>query len=128
MEERLRGGKTLILDRYAPSGVAYSSAKGLDLSWCRAPDNGLPKPDLIIFIDVPCETSSGRDGFGEERYEQVEFQKKVRRNFDALMDDTWILVDGAGTVDEVAQRIRLAIQPKIEKDLDAHSPISYLNW
>lgn len=91
MEAKLASGLSLVLDRYAPSGVAYSSAKGLPLDWCKAPDSGLPKPDLVVFIDVPAEGSATRGGFGEERYEKLDFQTKVRGCFDALMDETWIV-------------------------------------
>ena len=82
----------MILDRYAESGVAYSSAKGLPLDWCKAADHGLPKPDLTIFIDVPVESSAIRNGYGNERYEKVGFQQKVRAVFEQLKDDgTWIV-------------------------------------
>jgi dTMP kinase len=91
LEGRIDDGMTLVLDRYACSGVAYTSAKGLPLEWCKAPDGGLPKPDLTIFLDVPIEGSSSRDGFGEERYEKRDFQVMVRKRFDQLKDDTWIV-------------------------------------
>ncbi|RYY74395.1 hypothetical protein EON63_19680 [archaeon] len=42
-------------DRYAYSGVAYSSAKGLDLKWCMTCDQGLPAPDCIFFLDIPVQ-------------------------------------------------------------------------
>ncbi|CAL5386151.1 unnamed protein product [Camellia sinensis] len=35
MESKLRSGTTLIVDRYSFSGVAFSSAKGLDFEWCK---------------------------------------------------------------------------------------------
>ncbi|THG14065.1 hypothetical protein TEA_017315 [Camellia sinensis var. sinensis] len=45
MENKLRSGTTLIVDRYSFSGVAFSSAKGLDIEWCKAPEMGLLSPD-----------------------------------------------------------------------------------
>lgn len=91
IEEKLSSGMSLVVDRYAFSGVAYSAAKGLSLSWCKAPDHGLPKPDLVIFLDVPVEGSSSRRGFGEEKYEKVDFQVKVREAFSKLQDDSWMV-------------------------------------
>lgn len=35
METKLKAGTTLIVDRYSYSGVAFSSAKGLDIEWCK---------------------------------------------------------------------------------------------
>ncbi len=43
-------GTNIILDRYAYSGVAFTSAKGLDLEWCKNSDKGLPKPDIVFFL------------------------------------------------------------------------------
>jgi dTMP kinase len=41
-------GQTVIVDRYAFSGVAFSAAKeGMSMEWCREPDRGLPKPGII---------------------------------------------------------------------------------
>ena len=35
MEAKLKSGTSLIVDRYSYSGVAFSSAKGLDIEWCK---------------------------------------------------------------------------------------------
>lgn len=39
METKLKSGITLIVDRYSYSGVAFSSAKGLDIEWCKVKDS-----------------------------------------------------------------------------------------
>ncbi len=44
--EKLNSGVTLICDRYAYSGVAFSSAKGMDFDWCKACD----KVCIYIYI------------------------------------------------------------------------------
>lgn len=44
--------------RYAYSGVAFSSAKGMNLEWCRSCDVGLPAPDCIIYLDMPVEEAA----------------------------------------------------------------------
>lgn len=74
-------GTTLVVDRYAYSGVSYSAAKGvpgMDIEWCRNPDIGLPAPDLVVYLRVTNAVAAARSGFGEERYEKAEFQDKVR--------------------------------------------------
>ena len=63
----------MILDRYVYSGVAYSAAKGLDFDWCLNCDRGLPKPDIIFYIQLKEEEILKRKGFGEELYEKQEF-------------------------------------------------------
>ena len=65
--------------------------KGMDLQWCKSCDVGLLRPDVTIFLDVSVETARLRGGFGEERYEKEDFQRRVRDIFmDELMEkDTW---------------------------------------
>lgn len=84
IERKLRAGTTLLCDRYAYSGAAYASAKGLDMDWCQACDRGLPAPDGVLFFDLPAEDAATRGDFGAERYERVEFQNKVRGQFAKL--------------------------------------------
>lgn len=69
----LQVGTNVVCDRYAYSGVAYSAAKGLSFDWCLAADKGLLKPDLVFYIDVGPDEIAKRSGFGDERYEKVEF-------------------------------------------------------
>lgn len=68
MEKLLAQGVTLIVDRYAYSGVAFSAAKGLDFEWCKAPEKGLLKPDLVLFLKLSASAIQKRGGFGDERY------------------------------------------------------------
>ena len=54
----LQEGKTVVIDRYAFSGVAYSMSKehpAMDDAWCKWPDVGLPRPDRVFFLDLPSE-------------------------------------------------------------------------
>lgn len=67
MTRLLNEGTTLIVDRYSYSGVAFSAAKGLDINWCKAPEAGLLKPDLVIFLTLTEDASKMRNGYGEER-------------------------------------------------------------
>ena len=51
--------------------MAYSSAKGLDLDWCLNCDKGLPKPDIIFYIELNDDKKNKRNGFGDEIYENT---------------------------------------------------------
>ncbi|KAK9323967.1 thymidylate kinase-domain-containing protein [Lipomyces orientalis] len=125
----LAAGQTVILDRYVPSGVAYSLAKGvpgMSLEWCLAPDRGLPQPDVTIFLDVDPDNAklqTARADFGRERYEVSEFQAKVRECFKIILGDganpgalrmgKVVTIDACQELDVVASRIWDAM-----KDLD----------
>jgi hypothetical protein len=64
----LASGRVVVCDRYAYSGVAFSSAKGLDIDWCKAPDQGLPAPDCVIFLDISQDDAERRGGYGTVCY------------------------------------------------------------
>ena len=105
MEEKLLGGTTLVVDRYAFSGVAFSVAKGLDREWCKGCDRGLPRPDGVFYLDVDPAETSVREGFGSERYEVVEFQKRVREIFLSLQDESSIIVDASKSIEDVHEHL-----------------------
>ncbi|KAI8917183.1 thymidylate kinase-domain-containing protein [Powellomyces hirtus] len=108
MKEMLESGTTLIVDRYAYSGVAYTAAKGAaDLDWCKAPDRGLLTPDLVIYFDIPTSVAASRAEYGGERYEKVEFQEKVRSQFAKLGegDKRWAMVDAARPVEDIHEAV-----------------------
>ncbi|KAH8370574.1 hypothetical protein KR093_004180, partial [Drosophila rubida] len=85
IRQELLAGTTFICDRYAYSGASYSVAKGLDFNWCCAPDRGLIKPDAVIYLKASSdEAIAARGNYGDERYENVEFQRKVGAVFDQI--------------------------------------------
>lgn len=62
--QHLHAGTTIVCDRYAYSGVAFSASKeGMDLEWCKEPDKGLPAPDCVIFLDMSTEQAEERGGY-----------------------------------------------------------------
>lgn len=70
IESTLKAGTSIVCDRYAYSGVAFSAAKVdanndaiLDLEWCKHPDRGLPAPDCVLFLDLTAEQAEARGGY-----------------------------------------------------------------
>ncbi|XP_028817268.1 thymidylate kinase [Denticeps clupeoides] len=110
MKQKLEKGISLVVDRYAFSGVAFTSAKpGFGLEWCKSPDVGLPKPDLVMFLQLPPSVAAARGEFGTERYETSVFQQAVQSKFDQLMEDptvNWQVIDAARSVEEVHKDIK----------------------
>ncbi|CAD7926198.1 unnamed protein product [Amoebophrya sp. A120] len=108
IEKDLAAGTTIVCDRYAFSGVAYTAAKGKkSLSWCKAPDVGLPEPDCVFFLQVDPETAKQRSDFGEERYEKAEFQQKVGAQFASFSSEKfWHILDAARPKDDLSTEIQ----------------------
>ncbi|KAG8163601.1 hypothetical protein KVR01_006898 [Diaporthe batatas] len=125
----LSQGVTVVCDRYYYSGMVYSAAKGnpsLGLPWARAPEVGLPRPDAVVFLDLDEEAARRRGGFGEERYETEEMQRRVKAlfwglkrgevsgvAFDEEREDL-VVVDAGGSVEEVAEEILGVVRPRVE--------------
>ncbi|XP_045906110.1 thymidylate kinase isoform X1 [Micropterus dolomieu] len=109
MKKKLEQGTTLVVDRYAFSGAAFTSAKpGFCLDWCKNPDVGLPKPDLVMFLQLSPAEAALRGQFGEERYETSVFQRAVQQQFEQLMKDpsvNWQVIDASQTVEDVHRDI-----------------------
>jgi len=80
----IMSGWDVVLDRYSFSGIAYSAANGLDAEWCSSWEEGLPAPDVVFLLDIPPEDAARRPGYGQERYERIELQTRVRDAFIAL--------------------------------------------
>ncbi|KAH7922332.1 thymidylate kinase [Leucogyrophana mollusca] len=115
----LASGTTVIADRYAFSGIAFSARKGLPYEWCRGPDVGLPAPDLTLFLNIEPAVARARGGYGEERYEREEVQRGVRELFEKIGREmqtegsSWVQVDAGKGKDEVAEDIWGAVEPLI---------------
>lgn len=128
--EDLRSGTTIVCDRYAFSGVAYSAAKGLDFTWCQSPDRGLPCPDGIFFLHIDEKVGASRSNFGDERYENAQMQARVRTQFKdrRLRDsDNWRDVDGARDIEEIHAEIRNAVESiRLEDQENRQRPIKRL--
>jgi dTMP kinase len=122
IEKDLAAGITIVCDRYAFSGVAFSAVKpSLTFEWCTFPDIGLPEPDLVLFLDVSPAVARARGGYGEERYEKEEMQRRVRDIFKRIEDEAkqskdmhgmdWVAIDADKTLAEVEQTIWDVVEP-----------------
>lgn len=116
--EAMAEGRTVLLDRYVYSNIAYQCAKLSDMTEREAlrewifnteyNDFGEPRPDLNIFLDVPIsfvQNSLGRQRKGADRdylgdnkdihEADIEFQKNVREMYlrQCELDPSFIRVD-----------------------------------
>ena len=117
---------TQVCDRYAFSGVAFSAAKESidDLDWCKAPDAGLPAPDVVVFLEIPPEKAEARSGFGNERYEVSDMQVRVAANFNQLVTPCWRKIDAARPIDEVRADVERCVLAAAE--VACSSPVKTL--
>jgi dTMP kinase len=106
----LKEGKIVIADRYIPSGIAYGLANNLELDWMLKIEKGLPMADLVIVIDIPVDTARRREKAKDLYEEDKIFQERVRRSYLNLAEQFgWKVIDGTGSIKEIAERIWIHI-------------------
>lgn len=102
--------------------MIYSAAKNnpdLNIGWARQSDEGLPRPDLVVFLDLGLEEAERRGGYGEEKYEKREMQERVKQLYGALhlaqgdeADDMHV-IDAGHETQEVAESVWKIVSKKI---------------
>ncbi|KAL8714045.1 MAG: hypothetical protein Q9225_006657 [Loekoesia sp. 1 TL-2023] len=129
IKEDTANGITIIIDRYYYSGIVYSAAKekpDLSLNWVTQPDIGLPKPDLCIYLDISPTDAAARGGFGNERYETNETQKRVRILFKQLLsipkNNEMVLVNAGNSANKVHE-VMLQLADKLFQEHSLHTPL-----
>ncbi len=114
----LDGGQDVVSDRFSGSTLAYQGyGRGLaldELAWLsRWAARGLD-PDLVVLLDVPADVAFARRCGAPDRMEAEDraFHARVMegyRKLAAAQPDRWVVVDGSGTVEEVADLVRKAL-------------------
>jgi dTMP kinase len=113
----LEAGRTVVSDRFSDSSVAYQgAARGLGvgevIGLCDTATDGL-WPDLTLLLRVDPEVGLGR-AEGEDRFESegLDLQRAVAEAYEEIAiiaSDRVVVVDAAGTVDEVHARVMEAV-------------------
>lgn len=113
IEQALAQGRIVVCDRYVLSGLAYSAALGVPVTWTSACDCGLPVPDYVIYLetkDVKKTLDRLQEGVvAMERYEVLDFQQRVAEEYRKLLTNEGghqaIIVDANLSEDEVFNEI-----------------------
>ena len=110
----LDSGRTVVSDRYCASTLAYQGyGRGLDLrlldEMMQFATQGLA-PDLTVLLEIDVAAALERLGDQRDRIERAgtEFYQRVRDGYLKLAEqhpDSWVVIDAAGTVDEVSARV-----------------------
>jgi dTMP kinase len=118
----LAAGRDVVTDRFVGSSLAYQAyGRGLPLDEVRGLSvvaTGGLEPDLVVLISVPAAVAAARVGPEPDRLEAEGggFHERVAEGYEALAvsaPDRWEVVDGEGSVDEVAERIAAAVEARL---------------
>ncbi len=79
----LNSGKTVVLDRYYYSTVAYQGALGIDLDMIWDMNSFAPKPDIAFILDIEPEEGIKRISRrrNSDYFEELDYLRKVREIF-----------------------------------------------
>ena len=104
IESIIGKGTTIIMNRYYQSNLVYGISKGLKLKWLLALDEGLPKADLVVVIDIKTNTlvRRSRNDITDTFEQDLDLIRNVRRNYKMLANKfNWHIIDGEDTVNIV---------------------------
>lgn len=117
IEPGLERGASVLCDRYWLSTVAYQGARGHDAAEIlRQSEADFPVPDLALIFEISPEEGiarvNARGGVAEPVFEQVEFQREVKKIFDSL-ERPWIeRVDARGSIEQIHAAVVAAIEAR----------------
>jgi len=117
IEREIGKGTTIIMTRYSQSNLVYGISKGLKLSWLLALDEGLPKADLVIVIDIKTNTlvKRSKNGIIDMFEKDLALIRKVKKNYGILANKfNWRIIDGERSMDDVNGEV-LELVKKIVK-------------
>ncbi len=118
----LEEGKTVILDRYVFSTIAYEVNEFLYPQAKKIVEGiGFLKPDMVLLLDITPEVSQERKAKQKalDRYEEnVEYLRRVRENFlrlheEKFLCEDWRKIDGTKSIEEVHGEIVKALGKQI---------------
>ena len=119
IKSQLRSGKTIIVNRYTESNLAYGVANGLDAGWLANLENGLPKTNLVIVLDAaPQSLKSRRADKSKDAYEENSaLQSNAQKAYRELArKNGWKLVHADGPVEEVQKTLLKIVRAALESD------------
>jgi dTMP kinase len=114
----LDAGRHVVSDRYIGSTLAYQGyGRGLPVIALRRMSAWATDdlwPDLVVLLDVPPSVAATRRVEAPDRLEAAgaDFHERVGKGYRAVAaaySDTWVVVDGTGGADEVAERVWQAV-------------------
>ncbi|XP_068821637.1 thymidylate kinase isoform X6 [Capricornis sumatraensis] len=116
-----------LLSSYLEKKSEVEDHSNFSLDWCKQPDVGLPKPDLVVFLQLQLAEAAARGEFGRERYESGPFQQRALQRFQQLLADPslpWKVINASRSIEDVHREIRALSEDAIRAA--AHRPLGQL--
>jgi len=107
----------LIMNRYYQSNLVYGVANDMPLSWLESLDEGLPKADLVLVLDVSQKESFSRKKTNRDRFEKnAQFLQTISATYRKLAKKyRWNLVNASQSKQAVHADIMKILSKKLAK-------------
>ncbi|MDE1726011.1 MAG: dTMP kinase [Thaumarchaeota archaeon] len=107
----------VIMNRYYQSNLVYGTVNGLDMKWLENLDDGLPKEDLVILLDVNPTDSFSRKKERRDKFEEnIEFAQKITGTYRKLAKNLgWHVVSASRHKQAVHQDVRQIVLKQMIK-------------
>lgn len=118
----LASGRHVVCDRFVASSIAYQGyGRGMppdrvaDLSaWA----TGGLLPDLTVLLDLPVHLAAARLSNTPDRFEAAGagFHERVANGYRTMAANDpagWVIIDGTGSIEEVAAAVRAAVRERL---------------
>jgi dTMP kinase len=108
----LQQSRIVVSDRYYFASIAYQGAQGVSTDWIRSVNNFAPRPDLVMYLDVPADIAIARIRRDKSLMERLDLEEKVRALYlELVKSGELILVDGNRSIETVSEEmLRLVLE------------------
>lgn len=105
----------VIMNRYYQSNLVYGLANGMKQKWLENLDDGLPKADLVILLDVTQTESFNRKKTNRDKFEKnIEFLRKISKIYRTTAKKKhWKIIDASKPKKQVHEDILKIFSKKI---------------
>jgi len=113
----------LIMNRYYQSNIVYGIANGMKSKWLENLDEGLPKADLVILLDITQKESfsrTPRNKIGGKKMKRDKFEKnqefsrKISKTYKIIAKKKrWKIIDATKSQTEVHEEILKTFSKKL---------------
>ncbi|MEX0861978.1 dTMP kinase [Nitrosopumilus sp.] len=105
----------LIMNRYYHSNLVYGLANGMNQKWLESLDEGLPKADLVILLDVTQKESFRRQKTHRDKFEKnEEFLNKISKIYRITAKKKhWKIINASKSKEEVHFEIMKTFSKKL---------------
>jgi len=105
----------VIMNRYYQSNLVYGLANEMKQKWLENLDDGLPKADLVILLDVTQTESFNRKKTNRDKFEKnEEFLRKISKIYRTTAKKKhWKIIDASKSKEEIHKEIMKTFSKKL---------------